>query len=118
MKRLVITLALGLSMAIASAQSLELVEGAAELSLADISFPGTPGGSVSFTTCETCDIKRLQVDSATVYIGLSGQVTLTEFLNDVAGLRTTEAGRETFVALFYGLNSNRVTRIRLYPNES
>lgn len=118
MNRLVITLALGFSMAIASAQSLEMVEGAAELSLADISFPGTPGGTVSFTSCETCDIKRLQVDSATVYIGLSGQVTLTEFLNDVAELRTTEAGSQTAVGLFYGLISNRVTRIRLSPNES
>lgn len=116
MKRLVIAVALGLSAAAASAQSLELVEGAAELSLSDISFPNTAGGIVSFTTCETCDTKRMQVDSGTVYVGLAGAVPLAEFLDDVAELRTTEAGRQSFVGLFYDLRNNRITRIKLYPD--
>lgn len=116
MKRLVIALALGLSAAAASPQSLELVEGAAELSLSDIGFPTTAGGTVSFTTCETCDTKRMQVDSGTVYVGLAGAVPLAEFLDDVAELRTTEAGRQSFVGLFYDLRNNRITRIKLYPD--
>lgn len=118
MKTFVIALVLGLSVTAVSAQSLELVEGTAELSLSNISFPNTAGGFVSFTACEACDTKRMQVDSGTVYIGLSGQVTLTDFLSDVAQLRATEPGRETFVGLFYDLNSSRVTRIKLYPDAS
>jgi hypothetical protein len=41
---------------------------------------------------------------------------LAEFLDDVAELRTTEAGRQSFVGLFYDLRNNRITRIKLYPD--
>jgi hypothetical protein len=113
-----IAVALGLSLTIAAAQSLVLVEGTAEMTLADIDFPNSAGGFVSFTTCETCESKRMQLDSQTVFVGLSGAVPLSEFLTAVAELRSTEAGSETFVGLFYDLNNNRVTRIRLYPEAS
>lgn len=117
MNRLLILLVLGLSsINIASAQSLELVEGAAELSLSDISFPNSTAGTATFTECPTCETKRLSVDSQTVYLGLSGSVSLQDFLIDVAELRMTIEGQDTFVGLFYNLTTNRVTRISLHPD--
>jgi len=119
MKRLTTLLFLGcFSAGIASAQSLEVLEGAAELSLSDITFPSGPIGSATFTECESCESKTLPVDSGTVYLGVSGSVSLADFLDEVAELRTTEKGQDTFVGLFYSLETNRVTRISLHPDAS
>lgn len=119
MRRLMIFFAVGFSLiSIASSQSLDVVEGAAELSLSDMTFPNTAGGMVIYTECDACEPVRMQVDSQTVYIGLAGAVPLADFLADVSELRTTEPGQQTFVSLFYDLNSNRVTRIRLHPEIS
>jgi hypothetical protein len=119
MKRLGIFIALGLaSIKIASAQSLDIVEGAAELSLSDITFPNNPAGIVSFSECEACESKQIPLDPEATFVGISGPVSLDAFLADVAELRTTEAGRDTFVSLFYNLTTNRVTRIRLHPDAS
>lgn len=118
MKRLMILLALGCSaIGIAGAQSLELVEGAAELELSDVTFPDDPFGSVIFTSCETCEPRVMPVDANTIYIGASGPVSLDGFLDEVAGLRATAEGQDAFVGLFYNLSNNRVSRIRLYPQD-
>jgi len=119
MKRLVILLALGLSsIGIISAQSLELVEGAAELSLSDISFPNSTAGTVSFAECEACESKQMQINSETEFLGISGPVSFADFLDNVAELRMTVEGQDTFVSLFFDLSTNRVTRIRLHPDTS
>jgi hypothetical protein len=117
MKRLLIALALaGLAVGSASAQSLEVLEGAAELELSDITFPASTAGSVIFTECDTCGARTLQVDTSTVFVGSAGPVPLAEFLAEVAQLRATAEGQDTFVGLFFSLTTNRVTRIALHPD--
>jgi hypothetical protein len=100
----------------AAAKTLELVEGAYEAELGNVSFPGSSGGLVIFRMCPTCESSALPVDSRTLYVGADGrQKPLADFLDEVARLRAAAgAERSSAVGIFYDLGTRRVTRIRLH----
>lgn len=117
MTRSMILLALGWSaIQVAAAQSLELVEGAAELELSAITFPVSASGPVIYYACESCSPRTKQIDPSTVYVGSSGPVSQAEFLDEVTGLLATPEGQDTSVTLFYALADDHVTRITLHPD--
>lgn len=99
-----------------AALTLQLVEGAHELFLADVSFPSSIAGNVTFKTCSSCDTQVLPVDSGTAFVGPAGAVSLDEFRATVAELRSMPNGSQTTaVGVFYNLETNRVTRVSLHP---
>lgn len=117
MTRAMITLVLTLALsAAAAARTLELVEGAYEVRLGDVTLPRSAAGSAVFTPCADCDSVGLQVTSSTRYFVSDRALPLPEFLEAVAALReATDDGEETLVGVFFDLRTNRVTRITVFP---
>jgi len=117
MYRRLITIAVAcVSLNAGAAQTLQLVEGAHELFLADVIFPSSIAGNVTFKICSSCDTQVLPVDSGTAFVGPAGAVSLDEFRNLVAEIRSTPNGNQTTaVGVFYNLETNRVTRVSLHP---
>jgi hypothetical protein len=114
-RTLFVALALGLIGSANAARTLEMQEGAYEVVLADVRFPGSTAGTLIIRTCATCDPIALTVSSATSYVGTTGPMTLADFLDDVERLRASErANRTTGVGVYFELGSTRVTRVSLY----
>ena len=102
----------------ANARTLEIVEGAYEAVLGDVTFPESTDGTLVVKMCVTCVSTRLEVDAGTVYVGADGRrKPLVDFLVDAELLRDAVGGeRTTGVGVFYDIETRRVTRVRLYPN--
>jgi hypothetical protein len=117
-RRLVLIAVAATLIGTAGARTLEIVEGAYETVLADVTFPGSIAGTLILKMCDTCDAKALAVDSGTVYVGPDGQrKPLAEFLDDVARLRAAPGGEQSSaVGVFYSLETDRVTRVRLHAD--
>ena len=115
-RRLLLIAAAGALIGTASAKTLEIVEGAYEAVLGDVSFPGSTAGTLIVRMCSTCDPVALRVDSATVYVGPDKkQKTFADFIEAVAQLRSATGGeRTTAVGVFYNVETNRVTRVSLH----
>ena len=116
MNRTIVLLALcGLaSGSLVIAQDLELVEGAHELALGNIAFPGSAAGTLIFKSCDTCEPQAYPVTSSTSYFAPEGPLMLSEFLTRVAELRERPNGEaNTSVTVFRSLATDRVTRIKL-----
>ena len=118
MYRKIIPLALTLvSISAAAGQTLELVDGAYEAVLADVTFPSSTAGNLVVKMCATCDGQVLPVDSGTAFVGTTGPMPLQDFLEQVAELRQTSNGNySTAVGVFYNLETNRITRVSLHPH--
>lgn len=103
------------SAGLASAQSLTLIEGAYELHLKDMIFPGGSTGSLIIRRCDTCDTESLRITLTTTYSTSKGRVPLTEFQQQVKDVRA-ETGFDTVipVTVFYSLDSGDVTRVALH----
>jgi hypothetical protein len=115
-RRLIAIAIASVSLNAGAAQTLQLVEGAYELLLADVSFPSSIAGNVTFKTCSSCDTQVRPVDSGTEFVGPAGPVSLDEFRAAVAELRSAPNGNQTTaVGVFYNLETNRVTRVSLHP---
>ena len=118
LRRIMLIAVAGVLIGVANARTLELVEGAYEAVLGDVTLPGSADGSIVVRMCATCTPTRLDVDASTRYIGADGrQKPFADFLADAARLSAvTDGERTTGVGVFYNLETGRVTRVRLYPN--
>lgn len=120
MERPIKWLALGtlLAASAVSAQTLQLTENAYELTLADITLPGSTVGTLIFRTCESCDPQSVQVDLNTAYISPQGPMPLADFRAFAAALRSsTEAGENILVTVFRSTGDSRVTRVRIHGSD-
>ena len=104
-----------LTLGLAHAKDLELIEGAYEAMLPDVVFPLTTTGTVSVRMCTSCNTDVLNVNTNTAYIGESGPVSLPQFLAEVAELKSGPNSQSSMVGVFYNLQTNQVTRISLHP---
>jgi hypothetical protein len=102
-------LALSMGAAIA-ARTLELVEGAYELVLADVIMPASTAGTTIFKVCASCDSIGLPVNASTRYLIDGGELALPDFLEGVEEIRQATGG-DASVGVYYDLQTNRVTRI-------
>lgn len=101
-----------------SAQTLELTENAHELTLGDVTFPGSTVGTLIFTPCETCDAQSVRVDLETAYLTPQGPMALADFRAYAAELRLTpEADENTLVTVFRSTSDDRVTRVRIHGSD-
>jgi len=97
-----------------NARSLVVVEFTSELRLANVGFPITDSGNVTFRACTDCESHSMPVTPETEYLAADGVLTRTEFLAEVTRIRLTQAGNlTTMVALTYNAESRLVTRIGL-----
>jgi len=115
--RLCLIAVAGLLIGVANARTLEVVEGAYEAVLGDVTLPDGADGSLVVRMCATCTPTRLRVDAGTRYIGVNGaQKPFADFVADAELLRAAGGEDSTGVGIFYNLETGRVTRIRLYAN--
>jgi hypothetical protein len=97
------------------AQTLQIIEGAYELTLGNVYFPSSTVGSVIFRSCAQCESRTLRVDTGTRYLTARGTQPLPDFLDQVAELKTLEIVNDhTPVTVFYSMDSGRVTRISVH----
>ena len=99
-----------------AARTLEILEGSYEAVLQNVTFPASIAGTLIARDCLSCDGSSYQVDSSTTYTGSNGQaMSLQEFNANVAELRELPgANASTAVAIYYSLDTNRITRVALY----
>lgn len=99
------------------ARSLVIVEFTAELRLADVEFPVTDSGNVTFRACTECESGSMPVTPETRYLAAGNDLTRSEFLADVTRIRLTQAGNlTTMIGLTYDAESRLVTRISLHED--
>src|SRR5687768_5765359 len=111
MTRLLLGIALVLAFGTAWAvRTVDLDEGAYELTLASVDFPSSAGGFVRIKSCAECEAEDLRVTSATRYFTNAGELTFAEFL--LAIDEAEEAGG-AYVLVLYDLESRQATRIGL-----
>lgn len=101
----------------AQARTLELIEGAHEAVLGNVTFPSSTAGLLIVRGCPTCEGTTHPVDADTQYFGTTGRMTLAEFQAHVAELRQAPgANQSTAVGIFYSLDNLHVTRVSLHLN--
>jgi hypothetical protein len=111
-------LALGLALTLAAgavANDFELIEGAYELSLANVILPDSQGGVVVFKTCRDCESAGRAVSSRTRYLLGERELALPDFLAAVDEIRASPSGKSAFVGVYYDLKTNAITRIVVIP---
>jgi hypothetical protein len=92
-------------------RTIELVEESYELDVAQISFPGAPGGSVTVTPCDTCKRVSHKTTEQTVF-KVDGKPTPYEDFLKVVEQRRNSRGL-TYVGVHYLIETKVVTRIEL-----
>jgi hypothetical protein len=117
MTRLLFALILSCSLVTAaSARTLEMIEGAYELTLGDVAMPRSEVGTAFFRSCPTCKTNGLRVTAQTHYLISNRELPYADFLRAVEDLRRRAGGnRDTGVGIFYDLGSNQITRIAVFP---
>lgn len=117
MTRLILALVLALA-AVAPAgavRTIESVEGAREVTLANLVLPASATGRLSFRPCPTCTPINFQVNGNTTYsFGDGKPMSLSDFRDAVTQLRQRSGARMNGV-VFYSLATKRVTRVVLSP---
>lgn len=98
----------------AIARTLELIEGAYEVRLTDITLPRQPSGTLTVRPCMTCEARSLRLSAETAYVGPDGAMPLQELVDDIGSLRGTTAGDQAAIFVFYRLGTNQVTRVSLH----
>jgi hypothetical protein len=102
----------------ASAQSLVLLEGAWELTLDKVTFPGIAAGSLIFSRCDSCRPEAARVTADTTYSTSQGRVILREFEQRVTEARAATALEGIVpVTVYYSLESGEVTRVALHDDD-
>jgi hypothetical protein len=102
----------------AASQSLVLLEGAWELTLDKVTFPGIAAGSLIFSRCDSCQPEAARVTPDTTYSTARGQVTLDEFQQRVTEARVATALEGVVpVTVYFSLESGDVTRVALHNND-
>ena len=117
MLRTVLTLALALAASTSLAdRQYEVVGnvGVYELTLHDVIMPNGAGGTTIFKLCANCDTIALPVQGSTLYSIRNNALALQDFLAAVEEVRAATNGAAG-VGVFYDLQTNRVTRITVYP---
>ena len=98
------------------ARDLEMVEGAYEVKLGNVTLPRSSAGNTLLRTCDSCDTVGLRVDGQTVF-QVSGQpLLLADFLKAVDDIHDRAGGNESLVAVYYDLDTRVVTRINVVPS--
>jgi hypothetical protein len=82
-----------------------------ELAFGDVVFPTTAVGSVNIEPCENCPRVLHSVTPTTVYLHNDIQLSFDEFQKLLADRRSTS--RPTYVGVYYSVDTNLVTRIRV-----
>jgi len=100
-----------------SAQSLELVESAHELTLTDVTLPSSTSGTLIFRSCAQCDPVALPVNSATTYYSARHAMPLADFNLWVNELRGSPGANATFVTVYRDSSNGRVTRIQVHARD-
>jgi hypothetical protein len=101
----------------AQAQTLEIVEGAHELSLGLVSLPDNTSGTLIFKTCAACEVKSLRVTTSTTYRVATGPLALPELRERVDALKNSSiASDEIPVTVFYSMATGDVTRVSVHDN--
>jgi len=117
MRYIALSVVASLLVAGVSARTLEVVEGSYEAILANVVVPQSTPGSLTVSSCASCPAVTLITDSDTIYVGISGIVSLQDFRTEVAALRETITGNQTTaVGVFYQAGTNRVTRVSLHAH--
>lgn len=98
-----------------AARTMEYVEGAYELMLADVQLPASTNGALTFKACALCSSVSLTANSVTEYRLGSQPLPLSELNATVATLRAGAGKDSTAVAVYYDLASKRVTRVVVIP---
>lgn len=104
--------ALLISISLPVAADFVLVTKAYELSLADVRLPGTPGGTVTFKECKTCDYRTIRVTAETRYELDAQPLTLEAFRRAVGQLSNPT---KVPVTVLHHLESGTVDAIRVWP---
>lgn len=99
-----------------SARTLEVTEGAYELSLGEFNVPRSRVGTASFRICSTCETVALSVTTRTLY-EISGRAyDYPDFIELVTKIRQRDGGNSTTdVSVFFGLDSKLITKIAVFP---
>lgn len=115
---LIAILAIGASVGpTGNSRSLVIVEFTSELRLANVDFPITDSGNVTFRLCADCESHSLPVTSDTEYLAAGYELSRADFLAEVTRIRLTQTGsRTTAVNLTYNTDSWLVTRISLHED--
>jgi len=82
-----------------------------ELHFRDVAFPTTAVGSVNVAPCGDCARVVHSVTPTTVYLHNDLQLSFAEFQMLLEARRATR--RPTYVGVYYGVDTNLVTRIRV-----
>ena len=117
-RRLLLIAVAGALIGAANARTLEILEGAYEAVLSEVTLPGSAAGTLIFRPCPSCDPRVHTVTGSTTYhIGPSGRpLPLAEFLAQVEELRQGPGGAQSIgIGIFYSLETDRITRIGVYP---
>jgi hypothetical protein len=116
MARLLMIVALLLSLtAPAAARTVIELERGVALILAAVNLPTAAGGTISFKTCADCAYKTHRTTDATTYEANGRALPLPDFLRVVEEIyaRAGAAEDDAVVAVFLGIDSERVTRVTL-----
>lgn len=118
MIRVIVTLSLLLLAGTASAgRTLEVIEGAIEAVLGDVTMPGGSAGTLIIDgSCDDCEPQSLRATTDVRYYIHDTQLPRSEFMNEVDRLNATQQGQQTPVGIFYDRESERVTRIMLFTD--
>jgi hypothetical protein len=93
---------------------LEQPEGAYELSLNDVTLPGSTAGSIIFQPCPDCTTVSLRVSLDTRYQINGAPLALEDFLRAVDRLAGSAADANApMLTVYYDRESRRVTRVAL-----
>ncbi|HZF28849.1 MAG TPA: hypothetical protein VE907_07015 [Gammaproteobacteria bacterium] len=119
MTRIISAVALALALAAVgnagAARTIEYVEGAYEVMLADLVLPASASGRLSVRTCATCARINVQVNANTEYsFGGGKPMSLADFQTAVTQLRQ-RPGAVVGGVVFYSLATKRATRVVLTP---
>lgn len=116
MNRVILTILTLALAAGASARTLEIHEGAFELTLAEVLMPRTESGTTFVRTCVSCPTVGLRVDEHTRYTIAGRRYSLREFREAIDDIRSHDGGNSsTFVGVFYDLKTTRVSGIDVFP---
>jgi hypothetical protein len=100
-------------------QTLELIEGAYELRLGNVTFPRSIADSLIFRSCDDCAPMVLRIDTDTQFSTSEGILPLPDFLDRAAELAGAPAtGSRTPLTVYYDLATLRATRVRIHDDDS
>jgi hypothetical protein len=108
-------LALAAAAPASAVRTIENIEGAHEVALADFALPTSGVGRLSLRACPTCAQQSFPVNGNTTYtLGAGKPMSLTDFRIAVDQLRQRSGDRVRGV-VFYNVSTKRVTRVVVYP---